>query len=75
MVTWQKYTVLIRNLSHRRLEPYDRNFDFKPDPFILPQSVPTKCWISATFGDHAQGNPSKDVNGADWGLLYLQTGR
>uniref|UniRef100_A0A8W8MH66 SAP domain-containing protein n=1 Tax=Magallana gigas TaxID=29159 RepID=A0A8W8MH66_MAGGI len=48
-----------------RLEPYDRNFDFKPDPIILPQSVPTKCWISATFGDYAQGSSSKDVNGAD----------
>lgn len=48
MVTCIQYTFLIRNLSLRRLKAYDRNFNFKPDPIILPQSVPTE-WPRAGY--------------------------
>lgn len=48
MVTCIQYTFLIRNLSLRRLKAYVRNFNFKPDPIILPQSVPTE-WPRAGY--------------------------
>lgn len=47
-LTCIQYTFLIRNLSLRWLGVYDRTFNFKPDPIILPQYVPTE-WPRAGY--------------------------